>query len=249
MSEGNKLNKVQDPLVIQSNLNSVKESCIDVYVWKFVGGVKHLAVSRIEAIRKQRNDFCIVPQEGQDRLLQDLMSGQSNIDLYIPDKALLFRCRVKQTDAPFRYYLEFPDFVAQAERRSSLRVLPKPEDELKISFGKSVTAPRQMSQHFLKPCFDISVGGLSFYVSKTESKFFRIEDIVKDIELKNSNWGTKISFQVLDVRETEPDELNDFAYKAWRVSCKILQIDPVSKKHLERFIFERIKGELHAING
>ena len=249
MSNGNKLNKVFDHFQILANINTAKDSASEIYIWRFVGGSKHIALARIEAVRKQRNDLCLVPAEGQDRVLQELISGQTHIDIYIPSMSTLMRCRLKQTDAPFRYYIEFPEFLAQVERRKELRLNVYDQQEIKVSFGKNVTVPRTMSQFFLKSCFDVSTGGLSFFVSKTEAKLFQNDDLINTMELKADKWSAKISSQVLSIRETEPDEANGFPYKVWRVSCKITQIDPVSKKQLERFIFERIKEELHAING
>lgn len=249
MNNGNKLNKVYDIFQILSHLNSAKEMSNEIYVWRFVAGSKHLALGRIEAVRKQRNDFCIVPGEGQDRILQDLISGQSQVDLFIPSMSVLMRCRIKSTDAPFRYYLEMPEFIAQAERRKELRLNVYDQEEIKVSFGKTVTLPRTMSQFFLKSCFDVSTGGISFFVSKTESKLFQAEDVISTMELKAQSWSAKISAKVLSIRETDPDEANGFPYKVWRVSCQITQIDSLSKKQLEKFIFERIKDELHAING
>lgn len=249
MNNGNKLTKIHDQHEILANINSSKEESCEIYVWRFVGATKHLGLSRIEAVRKQRNDFCIVPAEGQDRVLQDIVSGQTHIDIYIPSRCILMRCRLKQTDAPFRYYLELPEFIARSERRKELRLNVYAQDEIKVSFGKTITLPRTMSQFFLKSCFDVSTGGLSFFVSKTEAKLFRPHDAIEGMELKGDKWSAKIGSEVLAVRETEPDEANGFPYKVWRVSCKITQIDPVTKKQLEKFIFERIKDELHAING
>jgi hypothetical protein len=249
VKDGNKLNKVHDTNQIFLNIMSAKEECSEIFVWRFVGATKHLGLSRIEAVRKQRNDFCIVPVEGQDRVLQEMISGQTHIDLYIPSKCILMRCRLKQTDAPFRYYLEFPEFIAQAERRKDLRLNVYEQQEIKVSFGKTITLPRTMSQYFLKSCFDVSTGGLSFFVSKAEAKLFSPDDEISTMEIKSEKWSTKVSSQVLAIRETSPDEANGFPYKLWRVSCKITQIDPVAKKQLEKFIFERIKEELHAING
>ncbi len=228
---------------------SAKDECSEVYVWRFVGATKHLGLSRIEAVRKQRNDFCIVPAEGQDRVIQEMFGGQTHVDLYIPSRCILMRCRLKQTDAPFRYYLEFPEFIAQSERRKELRLNVYDDQKIKVSFGKTVTLPRTMSQFFLKSCFDVSTGGLSFFVSKSEAKLFHANDPIVNMEIKSENWSAKVSSQVLAIRETEPDEANGFPYKVWRVSCQITQMDPVAKKQLERFIFERIKEELHAING
>lgn len=243
------MNKVHDPHQIISTISNVKEDGCEVFAWRIVGGTKHIALCRIEAVRKQRNDFCIVPAEGQDRILQDLISGQTHIDFYVPSSSVLMRCRLKQTDAPFRYYLEFPQFIAQVERRKELRLNVYDQQEVKVSFGKTITLPRAMSQFFLKSCFDVSTGGLSFFVSKTESKLFQEQDLISTMELKSSSWSAKIATQVLSIRETEPDEGNGFPYKVWRVSCKITQIDPVAKKYLEKYIFDRIKDELHAING
>lgn len=249
MNNGNKLNKVHDVSQILLGLNSAKEDSSEIYLWRFVGSAKHLGLTRIEAVRKQRSDFCIVPAEGQDRIVQELLSGQTHIDLYIPAKSLLMRCRIKQTDAPFRYYLELPEFMAQVERRKELRLNVYDDQEMKVSFGKTITLPRQMSQFFLKSCFDVSTGGISFLVSKTESKLFQEMDLIPSMEIKADKFAAKISSQVLSIRETQPDEANGFPYKVWRVSCKITQIDPLAKKQLEKFIFERIKEELHAING
>lgn len=244
----NQLKKVKDEYAILSLLFGAKDNSADVFVWKLIGNTKHLGQVRIESIRKMRNDFCIIPADGQDRTVQDLMSGQNFVDLYIPDSSLLLRCSVKQTDAPFRYYLKIPDFVAQVERRKSLRLNTYDSSEVKVSFGKSVTLPRPMSQYFLKDCFDVSPGGFSFFISKMESKFFQTSDPIAMVEIKAGKWSTHVDAEIVTIREVEPDEFNGLTYKVWRVSCKFSKIDQISRKYLEKFIFERIKDELHAIN-
>lgn len=245
---GNKLKKVKDEATILSLLSGAKENNAEVFLWKLIGNTKHLGQVRIESIRKARKDFCIIPAEGQDRLVQDLMGSHSYVDLYIPHSALLLRCNIKQTDAPFRYYLQLPDFVAQVDRRKSFRLNVHNTSEVKISFGKSVNLPRPMSQHFLKDCFDVSTGGFSFFVSKMENKFFQVNDQIPKVDIKAGDWSTKAAAEIVMIREIEPDEYNGFTYKVWRVSCRFTQIDQISKKYLEKFIFERIKEELHVIN-
>lgn len=244
----NKLKKVNDQAMIHNLLSGAKENNAEVFLWKLVGNTKHLGQVRIESIRKARRDFCIVPAEGQDRLIQELMGSQNYVDVYIPHAALIFRCNIKQTDAPFRYYLQIPDLVAQVERRKSFRLNVHATSEVKISFGKAVKGPRPMKQHFLKDCFDISPGGFSFFISKMEAKFFLASDPIPAVELKAGSWKTKAAAEVVSVREIEPNEHNGLSYKVWRVSCRFTQIDQISKKYLEKFIFERIKDELHAIN-
>ncbi len=244
----NQLKKVKDEYAILSLLFGAKDNSSEVFVWKLIGNTKHLGQVRIESIRKMRNDFCIIPAEGQDRAVQDLMSGQNFVDLYIPESALLLRCDVKQTDAPFRYYLKIPEFVAQVERRKSFRLNTYESSEVKVSFGKSVPLPRPMSQYFLKDCFDVSPGGFSFFVSKMEAKFFRLQDPIAALEIKAGKWSTNADAEIVMIREIEPDEFNGLSYKVWRVSCKFTKIDQISRKYLEKFIFERIKDELNVIN-
>lgn len=249
MVNDNKLKKVHDEAIIHSLISGAKEAELEVFIWRLVAGSKHLANVRIESIRKNRNDFCIVPISGHERDVQAMLTSQDTIDLYIPDSALLLRCKIRQADAPFRYYLQIPDFVAQVERRKSFRLNVYQSEDVKISFGKTTSHPRTMSQHFHKQCFDISTGGFSFFVSRIESKFFNVNDPIRTIEFKAGGFTLKVNAEVALMKEVEPDEFNGLTYKVWRVCCRFSQIDQISKKHLEKFIFERIKDELHAING
>lgn len=245
---GNKLKKVEEENVVLSLISSAKEKSSEVYIWKIVAGVKHLASVRIEAVRKMRNDFCIAPASGQEKLVQDLLGSQTYIDLYIPDCALLLRCRLKQVDSPMRYYLKFPDFVAQVERRKNLRLNVHESSEVKVGFSKSLSSPRVVTQYFSKHCFDVSAGGFSFLISKMESKFFEAHDTLTMIDFSAGKWSTKVNAEVTMIKEIEPDQANGFSYKVWKVCCRFTQIDQISKKYLEKFIFERIKEDVHAIN-
>jgi hypothetical protein len=246
--DDNKLKKINDFRTILSLLTGTKEYNSEVFIWRLVGAKKHLGQVRIEAIRKMRRDFSITPADGQQKIVHDLLASDSYVDLYIPSSALLLRCEIRSTDAPIRYYLQIPEFVAQVERRRDFRLNTHDSGDVTVSFGKTVTQPRQLTQFFLKDCFDISAGGFSFYVSRLESKFFQAQDSLPNVELSAGKWSTKASAQVTTIREVEPDEYNGLPYKVWRVSCRFSQIDQISQKYLQKYIFQRIKGELHAIN-
>jgi len=249
LSNDNKLKKVQDEAVIHNLISGAKEAELEVFIWRLLGGSKHLANVRIESIRKQRKEFCLVPIFGHEKKVQELMSGQDYIDLYVPESALLLRCTIRHSDAPIRYYLEIPAFVAQVERRKSFRLNVYEAEDIKINFAKSISVPRPMSQHFKKSCFDISTGGFSFLVSRMESKFFQINDPIRTIEIQTEGWATKVNAEIALIKEIEPDEYNGLTYKVWRVCCRFSNLDQISKKHLEKYIFERIKDELSVITG
>ncbi len=249
MNNDNSLKKIHDEATILTLLGSAKEAQHEVFIWRLIGGSKHLAGVRVEAIRRTRNDFCISPISGQNQQVQDMMGTLDYIDLYIPDSALLLRCKIRQTDAPTRYYLEIPSFVAQVERRKSMRLNVHTTDEIKVTFAKATSVPRLMTQHFNKSCFDISSGGFSFLVSRMESKYFKINDPIRMINLQTSEWASSLNAEIALIKEIEPDEYNGLTYKVWRVCCRFSQMDDLTKKRLEKYIFERIKDELHVING
>lgn len=248
MANDNKLKKVTDQNTILSLLSGAKEKKSEVFLWKLIGSEKHLGQVRIESIRKLRKDFCIVPSEGHENSVQQLMGSDTSVDIYIPDSALVLRCQIKQTEAPVRYYLHLPTFVAQVDRRKNLRLNVHEHSEVQVNFGKTATGPKTMSQHFSKNCFDISSGGFSFFASKMESKFFHVNDPIPLVEIKAGKWSSKVSAEIATIMEIEPNEHNGLSYKVWRINCRFSSIDQISRKYLEKFIFERIKDELHVIN-
>jgi hypothetical protein len=248
LGNDNKLKKIIDFATIMTLLSGTKENNAEVYVWKLIGNTKHLGLVRIETIRKGRKEFTIMPKEGQEKIVHDLLGGDSSVNIYIPESALLLRCNIIRTDVPMRYYLQFPDFVVQVERRKHLRLYVHNSSEVQISFGKSVILPKTLTQQFIKDCYDLSAGGFSFLVSKMESKFFRLNEKIPLIELKAGTWSGNVSAQIVAINEIEPDEYNGFLYRVWRVSCRFSFINDIGRKYLEKFIFERIKDDLHAIN-
>jgi len=248
LASDNKLFGINEEANILSLLHSAKEANAEVFLWRLIGDTKILAKVRIESIRKSRRDFCIVPIIDKDSEVNDLIAAQPHIDLYIPESALIMRCNVKQCEAPIRYYLSIPTFVAQVERRNNFRLDCHDEADIQVSFNKAATILRHTNQFFKKNCFDISSGGFSFLVSRAEWKFFKVNDQIINIDITLGKWGTKAMASVTMIREMDPDEFNGLSYKVWRICCKFTMLDDISKKYLDKYIFERIKDELSVIN-
>jgi hypothetical protein len=240
--------KITDKGVILNLLAGAHERGADVFVWRFFGNTKHIGQVKIEFVRKSKKDFSLTPIEGQDKQVHEIIHLQEFVDLYIPESLVLLRCDIKTAEPNRRYYLKLPDFMGQVERRKSFRLKVYDTSEVKVSFAKSVTLMKTLTQHFFKDCYDVSTGGFSFLVSKMELKFFQKEDKIEAVEIKLKNWVSKIPVFIRSIQEIEPDEFNGFPYKVWRINCSFVSLDLVSKKYLERFIFERIKSDLSAIN-
>lgn len=240
------LKKIADAAAIFDLLVSAKDLQSDVFVWRLVAGEEHLAQVKIESVNKTRRDLSIVPNHSHEVSLQTLLMNQSTIDLYIPHSSLLFRCRVKSSEGSLRYSLHFPVEVAQVDRRNSSRINTYEKEDLEISFSSQTERGR--TQQFMKSCFDISGGGLSFYVSKMEKSFFREGELLSELKIKTPKWDSKVNAEMVMIKEIDPNEFNNLPYKVWRVCCRFKEIDELSKHQLDKYILEKIKDELHVIN-
>lgn len=240
--------RIDDKDTVLKYLTSIKESSGSALIWKIIGDSKFTAEVKIEAIRKTRGDFILVPDEGDADKVQSLMGTNGFIDFYIPESSLIFRCKIRQTEAPVRYFLEVPEFMAQIERRQSLRLDLSDSNEVTIKFSKHQEPSKTIQQKFSKNCFDISAGGLSFLVSRLESKSFKVNDFIRAVEIQTPQWKSQVILQVALVKELTPDENSDISYKAWKVSCRFISLDDISKKYLTKFVFERLKSNEHVIN-
>lgn len=246
MAKDVSLSHIHDAAIIYDLLMGSKDNKCDVFIWRLVGGEEHLGQVKIESVSKSRRDFSIIPCDDHEDDVQNLLLNQSYVDFYIPNYSLLFRCQLKTNSGPIRYSLQLPQDVAQIDRRSNKRIITHQDSELEISFQSQ--SERGLNQQFSKMCFDLSGGGLSFYVSKMERKFFREGEVIKELSIKTPQWKSHVKAEMILVKELEPNEYNDLPYKVWRVCCRFKEIDQESKRLLDKYIFERIKGELHAIN-
>lgn len=246
MAADNSLCKVFEKDKITNLLSNLKNEQAEIFIWKLIGDQKHLASVAIETIRNARGDFIVVAHPGHEQKLNDIAAGSGNIDFYVPSSGTLFRSKLKKADE-HRFYLEIPNFFAQSERRKALR-LEVFEDDFEIRFQKKVKTYKEFTQAFSKRCFDISTGGFSFFVSKSESSFFRSGDDFENISLKFGSWGTTTSARITRITDVEPNEQNGLRYKAQLVSCAFVSFNDIHRKQLEKLIFERIKDDLHAIN-
>ncbi len=247
MDTDNNLKEVKDKVTIFNLLSGAKENDSDVFVWRLIGNRKHLGKMRVESIRKTDNVICLVSVEENENLVKEIVGSLGHVDLYIPDCAMLLRCDLKSTDRGLRYYLKIPTLVVQLERRQSLRLTITDPNSIQVHLSKS--SKRFVGlQLFSKPCIDISSGGFSFFVSKLELKYFQIGDEIPEVKVRFEKSSIQVGVQVSSILEISPDEYNGLPYKVWRINCKFNSIDQVSRKYLERYIFEKINQDLRVIN-
>lgn len=237
----NTLKKNFSSWAIFSIINNTKLNEKPVIGWRLISGKKVTVEIFIRVIRKFRNEFIIraISPEGR-KTLSGLVAGADKLNLYLPDDLVLFQSSIKAIDENGDIVVSMPEMIAQIDRRKHLRLLVENDIKSSISFDKKSHGQRENVQKFSKKCFDISAGGLSFIISKSEAKYFEIGDKVDNIELSIGERTTRIKGKIVNILEIEPDEYNNLHYKAQKVCIRYHEPTQIQQKVINEYVFKYV---------
>lgn len=237
----NNLKKNFSSWAIFSIINNTKLSDKPIIGWRMISGKKVTVELYVRVIRKFRNELIIraTRPEGKN-ILMNLAAGSDKLNLYLPDDLVLFQSNIKACDENGDIVIGFPDMIAQIDRRKHLRLLVENDIISNVSFNKESHGHKQVQQQFVKKCFDISAGGLSFIVSKTESKFFELGDLVCEFELNIGERKTRLNGHIVNILDIEPDESNGFHYKVKKVCIRYIEPTANQQKVINDFVFKYV---------
>ncbi|MCT4642528.1 MAG: PilZ domain-containing protein [Bacteriovoracaceae bacterium] len=242
MKPSNKLQQTTDRAMIESFICNTKQDQRSVLAWKFVDGKKVTVKVYIRVIRLFKSEFVIKAKSSNDQqLFDDLTVGSQEINIFFPDDVVIFRTKIKSRDNYLKdITLGIPSSIALINRRKSLRYVIGDDKDVSIHFFKEKSVLFDSFQRFEKPSFDISTGGISFIVSRTEKKMFSGDDIIGNLEVEIADKRINVMAQVVNVYEINPDERNDFMYKSYKVSLKFLSLLEEDKDIIDSYILEKI---------
>lgn len=240
----NQLKKNFNDWAITSLINNAKAKEHPVMGWKIVGGKKEIVDVNFHIIRKFRNEIVVRANSPQTKdQLTDLSVGAQNLNFYLPEDLVLFQSTVKKIEVNGDVVIEFPEFIAQVDRRKHMRLFIENGIRSEIFFTKENHGQRVRSQAFQKGCFDISAGGLSFIISKTEKKFFEVGDGLYGLQLEIDDFTIHLNGQVVNILEVEPNARNGLIYKGWKISVKFTSIALEAQKMIDDFVFSHVDIE------
>lgn len=239
-SDDNKFKKIHDAKQIGHQLLASKERQEAVFVWRIVGDKKILAPVRLELIKRSQQELVIRPKEGEEEIFHQVLGSCEQINFFIPQSCLLFQAKFKQPEIDGSVTLAYPSFVAQVERRKWLRLPAEASHRLKIQFCKTVMTPKPVNQFLSKELLDLGAGGVSFVVSKAESKFFIAGEMVKNMEVLVGDTKYTVQGEILRV-----SSLGD--QKLWKVSVRFVAIGKKEQEALAKFVFEHLRTDEKAI--
>jgi hypothetical protein len=243
MNQGgsNNLKKNYSTWAIFSIINNTKLDDKPIVGWRIISGKKVTVELFIRVIRKFRNEVVIRATRPDGRkTLSNLVAGSDKLNLYLPDDLVLFQSNIKSCDENGDITISVPEMIAQIDRRKHLRLFVENDIDVKVNFNKEIQGQRILNQNFNKKCFDVSAGGLSFLISKIESKFFENGDKVSGITLNVGERKTKISGNVVNILDIEPDEQNGLHYKCKKICIRYENVTLQQKKVINDYVFKYI---------
>ena len=239
--QGNKLTKNDSEWAIFSIINNAKLNNKTLVAWRIIGGQKVTVDVNIRVIRKFRAELVMTPQNPRGKqMLADLSSGTDRLNFYLMDDMVLFQSKIKNKESNGDITVTLPNMIAQIDRRKHLRLFLEEDNQVVINFVKETNFTSNPTQRFTKNCFDLSAGGLSFIISKSESKFFRIGDKIDGIKLKVDERDILINAEIVNIFNVEPNEVNKLNYRGQKICIKYTKIKPSGQKILSEFVFKSI---------
>lgn len=240
MTSSNKLKKNYHDWAIFSIINDVKIKEKNVVGWKIVAGKKITTDLTIKIIRKFNGEMVLSPKSSYQRnILESMITANNKLNIFFPTEMVLFQSEVKEYNER-GVTIDIPDMIAQLDRRQYLRYKVEEDVQVEIEFKKNKSGVNDILQKFKKQCFDISAGGLSFYVSKTEYSYFRRGDEIEQIDLIMDGKKVKIAAEIINIFDQEPDSRNGLFYKSWKICLQYSKIQEDTRKKINDFVFQNV---------
>lgn len=241
-------NAGKNPLIQNENAKSIFNILKDAkleqmrcLVWKMVGTTKYTAEVEIDVIRKFDNELILRSvSDGHYEKVKTIVSGSEQVNVFIMEKAIMFRAKIKKLDLDQKLCIQFPKMIAQAERRKDLRLVFPSDLSCPVQFFKTLTGGKVQTQIFEKNCYDLSAGGLSVLINKSESKFFEIGDEISDMKIEIEKEVVSLDGKIVNFIPVEPGPDNKLIYKGLRVCLKFEEVSDEDKKLINMFVFKHL---------
>jgi len=236
-NNSNSLEQNSDSKVIFNLLNKVKNDGLKVVAWKNFGKSKLLADLEVKVVRKFKGEIVLEAVNNSISKLKLIIGASSSLNIYLVENGVLFRSDVKSYSLEEGLVIGFPPIISQVERRKALRLKIQDELNCTVDFSKTSKGLVPRTCVFNKNCFDISSGGLSFFITKMELRFFEKGDPIHSLTLSIEGEKIFCSGQVVNLLEVHPDPYNKLKYKGWKISIHFNDLSAEDKQALEMFVF------------
>ncbi len=221
-------------------LKEIRESKKLILAWRIFGDVKVTVPINLKVVRSHRNELLFeVTKENFDELVK-ITTGYEKINFYMPEGNVLFQSRLKELSNDFFMVAHLPDRIVRQERRKSLRTRID-EKDVQVAFQKEVNGAQRFNQFFEKNCYDLSVGGLSFIMTQTESKMFKMGDRIYFADVIINGRRIDADLELVNLIPIDPDPHNKLAYRGFKACFQFIRLTKENRNIIDIYVMSNIK--------
>lgn len=202
-----------------------------IFGWNSFDGAITKCELKIKAYRKDYNEIELLVRKGSAQSLVDLINGEKKINIYIPELSLSFVANIKSLSENSSLKLDIPEEYSFFERRRYERVQPTRSVFTQLNLNRLQT---RIAVH------DISVGGLSIILPKSNKVYLNKNDVFENVNLyinerKLSATIECVSAQLLDRFKSEA-----LPYGGYKIAFRFIHLSESDKEFLIEYVTHEV---------
>lgn len=203
--------------------------------WQSLSGVVTKVELTAKAFRKEYAEIELIVKNGRGEELQKVIGGNRMINLYLPASSISFSSPVKAISEDFKIKIALPETYQFYERRENERVQPKKTMYVTFEINK-VT--------YKKSLFDISVGGFSIIVPRTDKLSITKGSIFPQMTIEMGGKKIKVKVECANNFSVDRYKFENLPYGGQKIAFKFLAIAPEDQQIINNLIENHLKDSL-----
>jgi c-di-GMP-binding flagellar brake protein YcgR len=225
----------------KSALDSIveaKDNGYSLLAWRIIGNKKFTVDLAVQSIRGQR-ELVFAYNTVDKQFVDVILNGSEFVNFFIEDTCFVFRCPlIKHFYAKREIVVSYPELMAVQERRKNFR-LRMDKFRNTISFKKPVKDDKKIAFH--KEAYDISKGGLSFFMTSLEAKYYSDGDIVKNVIIEFAGYKLNVDIKLVNLLPIDADDANKRMYNGHKACFCFERISERDANVIDRFVLSNLK--------
>ncbi len=218
---------------IINSLKKVSLKKLTVIMWRmYEDGSKVTMPTKLVTLKLVGGEMEMRVVDSSYEKFKEVTDQLTEVNFYVPNMFLIFQSELvrEYNDSSFvKFEVRIPKSLVQIERRKEIRIMTDNRFSLTVEMNKTVRINRN--------CYDISSGGFSIVVGKSDVRFFQEGDHIKGIKLCLEKRLIHCNGKIISIIHMSPEVNTELLYGGYKISFKFTDIKSEDFDFINDFIF------------